>query len=93
MAGFNKRSLAAFWSVPTGTANKCVNFYGYATEDANATVLTAGYFNDAREKLKVNDIIICMSVAAGTGVANILKVTAAPSTGNVTVADSFAAPA
>lgn len=91
MAGFNVRALALFTSSPTGTAGKSVNFYTYATEDANATVLTAGYFNGARDKLKVNDVITCMSVAAGVGVLNMLKVTAAPSTGDVTVANAFTA--
>jgi len=90
---FDKRSLARFVTSPYGTASKSVGFFAYATADANATVLTAGYFNDARETLKVNDVIHCISVADGVGVANVLKVTAAPSSGNVTVASAFAAAA
>ena len=92
MAGFNIRGLALFASAVV-TPLKQVSWYTYATADANATMLTAGYFNDARAKLKVNDVILCMSVANGTGVFNALTVTAAPATGNVTVANSFAAPA
>lgn len=90
---FNARSLATIWSFPYGTESKKVTYYGYATADANATVIANGYFNDARSKLKVNDLIICMSVADGTGVPNVLRVSAVPATGNVTVANSFAAAA
>lgn len=90
---FEARSLTAMWSSPYGTTGAKVTRYLYATGDANATVLAAGYFNNARAKLKVNDIIECVSVAGGVGVVNILKVTAAPASGNVTVADSFGAPA
>lgn len=92
MAGFAARSLALFASSVV-TPLKQVSWYTYATPDANATVLAAGYFNNAREKLKVNDVILCVSVANGVGVLNALTVTAVPATGNVTVDDSFAAPA
>lgn len=87
---FNIRSLALYFSAPYDT-NKQVNFYKYATKDAAATVTTAGYFNDARSKLKVNDVIECMAVAGGTGDHLVLRVTAAPATGNVTVAADTAA--
>ena len=91
----NLRSLALFASAPYGAATAAaskVNFHVYATADAQATVLTAGYFNGARDKLKVNDAIFCMSVAGGTGVLDALKVTAVPSSGDITVAKQFAAP-
>lgn len=66
----------------------------HATPAANATVLTAGYFNEMRADLQVNDLILCMSVADGTGVANWLKVTAVPAApGDVTVANCFGVPA
>lgn len=80
------RSLVLFASTPTGVANTAVNWYVYASGDAAATITTAGYFNGARDKLKVNDIIFVMAVAAGTGDFLALKVTAAPATGDVTVA-------
>lgn len=82
---FNIRSLSLYASAPVDT-NVAVNFYTYATADAAATVLAAGYFNDARSKLQVNDVIECMAVATGTGDRLKLTVTAAPATGNVTVA-------
>lgn len=91
MAGFAPRSLALFASSVV-SPTKQVSWYTYATADANATVLTDGYFNNAREKLKVNDVIHCLSVANGTGVVNVLKVTAVPASGDVTVANSFGAP-
>lgn len=80
------RSLANFASAPHGSAGATVNFYVYASNDAAATVLAGGYFNEARNKLKVNDVIFIMAVAGGVGDLLIVKVTAAPSTGNVTVA-------
>jgi hypothetical protein len=83
---FNKRSLCLFNSTPYGTASKTVNWYGYATADAAATVVAAGYFNDARDKLKVNDVIMVMAVADGTGDWLLLKATAVPASGDVTVA-------
>lgn len=82
---FKIRSLALVASVPYDT-NKSVNFYKYATTDAAATVTTAGYFNDARDKLKVNDVIEVMTAANSTGDRLVVRVTAAPSSGNVTVA-------
>lgn len=82
---FNIRSLVLYASCPVDT-NKAVNFYKYATPDAAATVLTAGYFNDARSKLKVNDAIEIVAVANGTGDQLRVTVTAAPASGNVTVA-------
>lgn len=82
---FNIRSLVLVASTPVGT-NDAVNWYKYAAADAAATVATAGYFNDARSKLKVNDAIDIMAVATGTGDQLRVTVTAAPATGNVTVA-------
>ncbi|CDX54570.1 hypothetical protein MPL1032_190155 [Mesorhizobium plurifarium] len=86
MAGFEPRSLCLVNSVPYGTAGAKVNFFHYATGDAAATVLTDGYFNAARDKLQVNDVIEAMTVAGGTGDKLSIKVTASPASGNVTVA-------
>lgn len=83
---FNKRNLALFASVPTGVANKTVNFYKYASTDALATILAAGYFNDVRDKLKVNDVVDVVASADSTGDLVSVKVTAAPTSGDVTVA-------
>ncbi|GAA2871918.1 hypothetical protein GGQ99_000965 [Aminobacter niigataensis] len=86
MAGFEPRSLSLFNSVPFGTAGKSVDFMSYATGDAVATVIAAGYFNGARAKLKVNTIIDAVCLADGVGDRVSLIVTAVPASGNVTVA-------
>ncbi|RWI96090.1 hypothetical protein [Mesorhizobium sp.] len=86
MAGFEARSLSLVNSVPYGSSGAKVNFFHYATADAAATVTTDGYFNAARDKLQVNDVIEAMTVAGGVGDKLSLKVTAAPASGNVTTA-------
>lgn len=84
---FNARSLVQVSSVPHTTDLPPVTFYFYAHGvDTMATIITAGYFNNARDKLKVNDVIKLMAVAAGTGNLGEVVVTAVPATGNVTVA-------
>lgn len=84
---FNKRALVQFGSVPHTVDLPPVTFYQYAHGvDTMATIIAAGYFNDARDKLKVNDHISLMAVAAGVGNYGEVTVTAAPATGNVTVA-------
>jgi hypothetical protein len=83
----NKRALVLYCSVPHTADAAPVNFYKYAHGvDAMATIIAAGYFNDVRDKLKVNDHISFMAVAAGTGNYGEATVTAVPATGNVTVA-------
>lgn len=82
----NLRSLALYASTPYGTASKSVNWYKYATADAGATVIAAGYFNGARDKLKVNDVVDCLVVADGVGDLVTVVMTAVPASGNVTVA-------
>lgn len=82
MSGFNLRAfglIANFNYTPGGSNN---SLFGYGTTDAIATVLTAGYFNDARDKGKIaaNDIVI--------GVANgkpfCIQFATVPSSGDVT---------
>lgn len=81
------RSLALFASSATATPGEKVNHYTYATADTLATVLAAGYFNDARLKpLKIGDVILVSSGVGGTNDFAIVRVTAVPSSGNVTVA-------
>ena len=82
----NNRALVLYASVPHTSDSPPVNFYKYATPDAAAAVVAAGYFNNLRDKLKVNDVIMALCVAAGVGDIVQLIVTAAPATGNVTVA-------
>lgn len=83
----NLRSLALGPSTPFGTASKAISWYKYATADAAATVIAAGYFNGARDKLKVNDQIDAVCVADGVGDRVSVIVTAVPAApGDVTVA-------
>jgi hypothetical protein len=77
----NLRSLALFASSAYGTAPTKVNYYTYATADAAATVLASGYFNDARAKLRANDVINVMSVADGTGDFLVVRVASVPAAG------------
>ena len=61
----------------------------YSDSDATATVVAAGYFNEAREKLRVGDIIVATVGIGGTPATLVLRVTAVPGTGNVTVAQAI----
>lgn len=58
----------------------------YATDDAAATVETAGYFNGARAFLRKGDIILATMVNGGTAVVKTYVAAAVPATGNVTIA-------
>ena len=58
----------------------------YGTPDLAAVVETAGYFNGARAKLTVGDVITASMGIGSTQKLKILVVTAVPATGNVTVA-------
>jgi hypothetical protein len=80
------RSLVLEHSVPHTTDVAPVNWYKYATADAVATVIADGYFNNARDKLRVNDVIDAMCVANGVGDRVSLKVLTVPASGNVTTA-------
>jgi hypothetical protein len=83
---FALKSLIRHASSPYGTAPAQVNFYAYATADALATVLAAGYFNAARDPLKVGDVIQVIAVLGGTPDFATLKVLTVPaSPSNITV--------
>lgn len=71
----------------TGTAkSNLISDWRYGTDDAAATVETAGYFNAERAALKAGDTIRASMALGGTPVFKIYVVTAAPATGNVTIA-------
>lgn len=82
---FAIRSLALLASVPVAEARSW-KIYTYATDDAAATVLAAGYFNAARAKLAVNDRIDVCAVHNGVGDLLTLKVLTVPASTDVTVA-------
>ena len=82
-----KRQLVQYASVPHTSDVGPVTFYVYVHGvDTMATIIAAGYFNDVRDKLRVNDHIQLMAVAATTGNYGEVTVTAVPASGNVTVA-------
>ncbi|RUT81931.1 MULTISPECIES: hypothetical protein [unclassified Mesorhizobium] len=85
---YNPRSLALYNSTPYGTAGQTINWYNYATADAVATVIAAGYFGTGvtnAKKLDVNDVIDCLCVADGVADRVALVVLTVPA-GNITVA-------
>lgn len=87
----SRKSLIRLGQAPRGTTAGAANagamnsFFFYATDDAFATVATAGYFNDERKQLAVGDIILA-SCASNKG--GLYTVSAAPASGNVTVVAS-----
>lgn len=81
----NLRSLTRVATSPYGTAPAKVNFYAYASADAMATILAPGYFNNARDILKANDIIQVVALATGAGDHAQVKMASVPSSGNVLV--------
>lgn len=85
---YNAKSLSrsSFGAAYDAGVQKSVGLYIYATTDAAATVETAGYFNDARARLKLGDQILASMVLGGTPVAKHYIVTAVPGAGNVTIA-------
>ncbi len=83
---FKAQSLVLDTSVPHTSDVAPVSFLKYATPDAVATVIAAGYFNNARAKLAVNDQIDAVCVATGVADRISMSVTAVPASGNITVA-------
>lgn len=83
------RSLSLSDSLHNGTASTgrdgMTCFFRYATPDALAAVVTAGYFNDARSQLRVGDVIEVAAGIGGTPATDTYTVTAVPATGNVTI--------
>jgi hypothetical protein len=83
-----KRSVVQMHSIPYAADTPPLNIYGYATPDAVATVIAAGYFNGLRDdaRIRVNDVIECFCVMGGVSDYVRVIITAVPATGNVTVA-------
>jgi hypothetical protein len=59
--------------------------YMYGTDDAAATVETAGYFNNARNLVRKGDFLIAVMVHGGTVVIKLFVFDAVPASGNVTI--------
>jgi len=63
-----------------------IMFFDYATVATLAEVTAAGFFNASRDNLTVGSMIDAVVDINGTVAHAMLRVTAVPSTGNVTVA-------
>lgn len=88
----SKRSLSRLGQqVPVGSAAGApqaqqAGLLVYATDDAAATVETAGYFNGARAFLRKGDILLATMANGGTPITKQYAFTAVPATGDVTIA-------
>ncbi len=88
---FSSRSLIRKGQpVPVGSTagvdqQQTVSEWFYGTDDALATVVAAGYFNNARAFLSKGDKISVSAVNSGTPAAADYIVTAVPASGNITV--------
>jgi hypothetical protein len=90
--GNSRRAAAGTGEATSGIGNGAMMLWLYRTEDATATVDTAGYFNGARDQLRAGDVILRCTVNS-TGVpqtAGFHLVNDVPATGNVDVADALA---
>lgn len=83
---YNKYRLTSAGKSVQIATNRFSGLQFYATEDTVAEVTTAGYFNDGRKSLYVNTLILADCDIDGTPAVALLRVTAVPDTGNVTVA-------
>jgi hypothetical protein len=57
----------------------------YTSADAIATVVASGYFNDATNDLKQNDIVLSVTSTGGSQAVDLLVVTSATLAATVTV--------
>jgi hypothetical protein len=57
-----------------GAGSDTAKLYVYKTDDAKATVIASGYFNDAKDVLKKGDMIFATHDAAGTVKTSFLTV-------------------
>lgn len=71
--------------LPYNNTGGFVQLWGYSTPDAAASVLASGYFNNLRDRAKVNDVMECVCAADGVGDMVRVKFTAVPASGDVTV--------
>ncbi|WP_281932197.1 hypothetical protein [Roseibium album] len=81
----NIKSLSRFHETHM-TANAHICWFKYATNDTQAEVVTAAYFNNARESLRVGDIIEAIVDADGAPAFVRVRVTAVATGADVTTA-------
>jgi len=87
MAGFIKSQLRNAGRPIRLSNTKFIRFLVYASNDTKAEIIAAGYFNNAKPDLSVGSIIDVEADCDGTQESVRLRVTAVPTSGNVTVAD------
>lgn len=86
---YSDRSLSLNESVPNGTAlpgraGMC-NYWRYVSQDALATIVAAGYFNAARDRLQAGDVVHVVGGIAGAARTDHYTFSAVPATGDVTI--------
>lgn len=81
---------AAFTRVSTSVRDGAQSgLHFYSTADTTAAVVTAGYFNDVRDKIKVGDLVLVTAGIGGVPATMVLRFVAVPATGNVTIAQAI----
>ena len=60
------------------------NVFLYNSADAVATIAGSGYFNDATNQLKQNDVVIAVGSTGGSRTVDVLVVTSATAATTVT---------
>lgn len=85
---FAPRALSRINQVAVGLASglpksAIASMFFYATDDAAAVVEAAGYWNNARNTVRVGDTVIASMVNGGTPVMKQYVFTVVPATGNV----------
>jgi hypothetical protein len=82
-----RQGVQSVVGLAAGTASsRQISLFLYSTDDAAATVETAGYWNGARALLAAGDQVAATMAAGGTPVLKLYVFTSVPSTGNVVAA-------
>jgi len=82
----NTKSLSRYHETHM-TANAHICWFKYATNDTKAELIADAYFNNARETLRVGDIVEAIADADGTPELVVARVTAVAAGADVTVSD------
>ncbi|WP_053239601.1 hypothetical protein [Pleomorphomonas koreensis] len=81
---------AAFTRVSTSVRDGAQSgLHFYSTADASAAIVTNGYFNGVRDKVKVGDLVLVTAGLGGVPATHVLRFVAVPATGDVTVAQAI----
>lgn len=80
----NKRNFKLITTLNLAAAVS-VSWWAYASADTIPQMLTAGYFNDLRDRLSVNDRLDLVGSASGIGDFLTVRIASVPASGNVLV--------